>query len=70
MWGQIEGKAKIDIAKEVLTGLIKDLPAGVDVGLVVYGHRSKGDCNDVEELAPLGAPDKAALIEKVNAISP
>jgi Ca-activated chloride channel family protein len=70
MWGKIEGKAKIDIAKEVLTGLIRDLPAGVDVGLVAYGHRSKSDCADVEQLVPSGAPDKGALIEKVNAISP
>ena len=70
MWGKLEGKAKIDIAKEVMARLINDLPAGVDVGLVVYGHRSKGDCNDVEELVPLGAPDKSALIAKVNGISP
>jgi len=42
----------------------------VDVGLVVYGHRSKGDCGDVEELVPLGPPNKSDLIEKVNAISP
>jgi len=70
MWGKLEGKAKIDIAKEVMSGLIRDLPAGVDVGLVVYGHRSKGDCADVEELVPLGAPNKGDLIAKVNAISP
>ncbi len=70
MWAQLEGKTKIAIAKEVLTGLIKDLPAGVEVGLVAYGHRAKGDCNDVEELVPLGPPDTADLIAKVNGINP
>jgi Ca-activated chloride channel family protein len=70
MWGQIKDQAKIDIAKEVLTGLIKDLPADVRVGLVAYGHRKKGDCNDVEELVPLGPQNKNALITKIQAISP
>jgi Ca-activated chloride channel family protein len=57
MWGQVEGKAKITIAKEVLVGLIENLPEGLNVGLVAYGHRRKGDCKDVEELVPLGALD-------------
>jgi len=70
MWGQVEGKAKIAIAKEVLVGLIKDLPDNLQVGLVAYGHRRKGDCNDVEELVPLSALDKKKLIKKIQAISP
>jgi len=70
MWGQVEGKAKIDIAKEVMAGLIADLPEGLNVGLVAYGHRHKGDCNDVEELTPLGVLDKKELINIINAISP
>jgi Ca-activated chloride channel homolog len=41
MWGQIGGKAKITIAKEVLSDLIQDLPSDLQVGLTVYGHRQK-----------------------------
>jgi Ca-activated chloride channel family protein len=70
MWGQVEGKAKIAIAKEVLVSLIKDLPDDLHVGLVAYGHRRKGDCNDVEELVPLSVLDKKKLIKKIQAISP
>ncbi|MDY6879224.1 MAG: VWA domain-containing protein, partial [Thermodesulfobacteriota bacterium] len=70
MWGKVEGKAKIAIAKEVLTGLIKELPDDAVVGLVAYGHRRKGDCNDVEELVPLGKIDKNKLISTVQALSP
>jgi Ca-activated chloride channel family protein len=70
MWGQIEGTPKIAIAKEVLTGLIQDLPGDVHVGLVAYGHRRKGDCNDVEELVPLSPVDKKNLIAKIQAINP
>jgi Ca-activated chloride channel family protein len=68
MWGQVEGKAKIVIAKEVLTGLIQDLPDDAVVGLVAYGHRRKGDCNDVEELVPLGPIDKSKLIKIVQGL--
>ncbi|MFC2171360.1 VWA domain-containing protein [Acidobacteriota bacterium] len=70
MWGQVEGRTKIEIAKEALTGIIKDLPDELDLGLVAYGHRRKGDCNDVEELARLGTAGKNELIEKINAINP
>jgi Ca-activated chloride channel family protein len=70
MWGQIEGTPKIAIAKEVLTGLIQDLPGDVHVGLVAYGHRRKGDCKDVEELVALGPIDKEKLIAKIQEINP
>ncbi|MBU1564016.1 MAG: VWA domain-containing protein [Proteobacteria bacterium] len=68
MGAQIQGKMKIDIAKEVLTGLIHDLPAGVNVGLVAYGHRQKADCNDVEELTTLGPLDRESLVSKIKAL--
>jgi Ca-activated chloride channel family protein len=70
MWGQIEGTAKIAIAKEVLTGLIEDLPEDVNVGLVAYGHRSKGDCKDVEELVSLSPVDKEKLVAEIQGINP
>jgi Ca-activated chloride channel family protein len=70
MWGQVQGKAKIAIAKEVLTDLIKKVPDDATVGLVAYGHRRKGDCNDVEELVPLGPIDKGKLIKEIQALSP
>ena len=70
MWGQVEGKHKIVIAKEVLTELINDLPDDAIVGLVAYGHRGKGDCDDVQELIPLGKIDKKKLTRTINALSP
>ncbi|MFH0782315.1 MAG: VWA domain-containing protein [Pseudomonadota bacterium] len=68
MGAQIQGKMKIDIAKQVLVDLIKDLPSGVNVGLVAYGHRQKADCNDVEELAPLEPLDRESLATKIKAL--
>ncbi len=69
MWGQIEGEAKIGIAKSVLGDLLDSLPAERRLGLVAYGHRRKGDCSDIEELAAIGA-DRAAIGAAVEGLSP
>ena len=69
MWGQIDGEAKIGIAKTVLGDLLTDLPAERRLGLVAYGHRRKADCTDIEELAAVGA-DRTAIASAVKALSP
>ena len=69
MWGQIEGEAKIGIAKTVLGELLDDLPEERRLGLIAYGHRRKGDCGDIEELAPVGA-DRATIGAAVKSLSP
>jgi len=70
MWGQMEGRTKIEIARDVLTEVINQLPGDTEVGLTAYGHRVKGDCNDVEELVPISPLNKDELIRTLNAIQP
>ncbi len=70
MWGQVDGVAKIATAKEVLDKLLGDLPADTKVGLMAYGHRNKGNCQDVETLSGIGSETPAALAAKVDAITP
>lgn len=70
MWGQVDGTAKIDTAKKVLTNLLTDLPPETKLGLMAYGHRSAGDCGDVEMLADIGRESVAGLLGKINAITP
>lgn len=69
MWGQIEGEAKITIAKRVLGDLLKDLPAERRLGLIAYGHNRKGDCSDIEELAAVGA-ERSAIASAVEGLNP
>ena len=69
MWGQVEGTAKIVIAKEVLTDLIKGLPDNTIAGLVAYGHRRKEDCNDVEELIALGPLNRKAMTAQIQQLN-
>lgn len=70
MWGQIDGRTKIEIAREAVAGLVGDWPAGDNLGLVAYGHRRKGDCADIETLIGPGPLDAAAFLGRVNALNP
>jgi Ca-activated chloride channel family protein len=70
MWGQIEGVPKITIAKKAMTALLKDLPKDTKIGLMTYGHRSEGDCKDVELLAAIGAHDPKQLAARLAPIMP
>jgi Ca-activated chloride channel family protein len=65
-----QGKPRMEIARTVLSDLIADLPAGIEVGLLAYGHRKKDDCRDVEQLVALGPLDRKALTEKLSNLTP
>jgi len=70
MWGNAGGQSKIEAAKQVFEEIVPQLPSEVRVGLAAYGHRRKGDCNDIETLIPPGSNDRFALLQKVKAIQP
>jgi len=71
MWGRLDNIEKIAIAKDKLSGLIRELPAEqFNIGLLAYGHRRKGDCDDIEILAELGKVDTSTIIKHIQSISP
>ncbi|MDZ7698851.1 MAG: VWA domain-containing protein [Deltaproteobacteria bacterium] len=70
MWGRVDGKIKIQVARDVMISLIKETPQGIECGVMVYGHRKKGDCSDIEMLVPIGPLDREAAISKINGITP
>jgi hypothetical protein len=74
MWGQIQGVAKITIAKDVLEQIINGLPDEMNVGLRLYGHRyglnDRRACQDTELNVPIGPVDKAALVDIIETIQP
>src|SRR5690606_31026969 len=61
MWGQIDGKPKLEIARETLARVLADLPADTELGLMAYGHREKGNCNDIELVVPPGPGNAGAI---------
>ena len=70
MWGQIDGTSKIEIARDVLKDVLASVPAENELGLVVYGHRTKGDCADIEVAVPVGAGTSGRIAEVAAKISP
>ncbi|WP_415408117.1 vWA domain-containing protein [Sulfurovum sp. CS9] len=70
MWGQINGVTKIEIARDALKNVVREWNPSVELGLTVYGHRSKGDCNDIETIIPVGKIDKNRVIKTVMGIKP
>ena len=70
MWGQIDGKAKISIARDALKDVVKGWNENIELGLTVYGHRRKGDCNDIETIIPISKVNKTDMVKRVSAIMP
>ncbi|HLQ85647.1 MAG TPA: VWA domain-containing protein, partial [Salinisphaeraceae bacterium] len=68
MWAQIDGINKIVIARDVVSELLRELPASQRMGLIAYGHNRKGDCSDIEMLAPVGADlgEIATMVQNIN----
>ncbi|MBX3690510.1 VWA domain-containing protein [Dokdonella sp.] len=70
MWGQIEGRSKIEIARAAVGQMVSGWDAGNGIGLLAYGHRRKGDCSDIQTLIPLGPLQGDAFMDTVNALNP
>lgn len=71
MWGQIDGKTKIEIARSVVGNLLDKMDSNRPVGLVAYGHRTKGDCTDIEDLMEPRTGNRheiKSLLSKINPV--
>ncbi|MEM1161621.1 MAG: VWA domain-containing protein, partial [Pseudomonadota bacterium] len=70
MWGQIDGTAKISIAREALGGVVADLDPAREVGLMAYGHRQKGQCSDIELMVEPQANFADRILDTVAGVKP
>jgi Ca-activated chloride channel homolog len=68
MWGQIDGRAKLEIAREALGLVLAGIPAESEIGLMAYGHREKGSCDDIELVVPPGPGTAAAITDAANSL--
>ncbi|WP_119680617.1 VWA domain-containing protein [Indioceanicola profundi] len=68
----VDGKLRIDVAKQVMREVVSGLPEDVNVGLRVYGHRikegQKGDCQDTELMVPVGKLDRKAMLNRIEGV--
>ena len=70
MWAPLDQQPKIEIAKNIMSDLILQLPSDISAGLEVYGHRSADDCQDIELLSEPGHADTNTLLQQVQSITP
>ncbi len=69
----IDGKSKLDIAKESLSSVVSSIPDGANVGFRAYGHRNAvsdkvNSCKDSELIFPIGPIDKSGIMAKINSL--
>lgn len=76
MMGQwVDGKSRIDVAKEILTRLVDSLRSNPDLELAlrVYGHRyprQSNNCQDTRLEVPFAVKNHDAIINKLKEIIP
>jgi Ca-activated chloride channel homolog len=70
MRGQINGQTKMNIAKQVVGKVLSTWKAEDELGLVVYGHREKGSCSDIETVMPPRVLDVGAFMSPIKALVP
>ncbi|MGL4319816.1 MAG: vWA domain-containing protein, partial [Paracoccaceae bacterium] len=66
MWDELDGRPKREIAQEALEAVLQSVPADAELGLMAYGHREKGNCDDIELVVP-PAPGAAAAVSSAAA---
>lgn len=70
MRAKIDGKTKMDIAKQVVGSIIKTWKPEDELGLIAYGHREKGSCSDIEVLREAGPLDADDYMKAVKGLNP
>lgn len=67
-----DGNSKWQVARNAACDLINEVPAGLSIAIVVYGHNVSKPC-DVEvlrPLSPLAEAEKVAIVSRINGLEP
>ncbi|EMR06390.1 Mg-chelatase subunit ChlD [Bhargavaea cecembensis DSE10] len=77
MAGQMEGRSKMDLAKEAITGFAGSLPDNANVSLRIYGHAGSNQpdgkelsCSTTEEVYALDSYDAASFRKALDTVAP
>ena len=70
MWGQIDGTAKIEIARDAIGDMLQGWPPERELGLMAYGHREQGNCSDIETMLPPAPLDRQGFEAMLSGITP
>lgn len=74
---QVNGRTRMDLAKEAIDKFVKDLPSNANVGLRVYGHKGSGSqadkslsCSSNELLYPIQKYNEKDFNDSLSKIQP
>lgn len=74
MWGKVDDRFKIEIAKTALTELVGQLPADSRYGAMVYGHRydreAPESCTDIQLVSPIAGAQRDMVRAWLSDINP
>jgi len=70
MMGSIGGKSKIQIARDTLATVLADPPAKLALGMLVFGHRQKASCTDIDLMVPPAIGSTRAILDAAATIKP
>ena len=73
MAGRMGGQVKMQLAERVVKDLVDNMPAEMNVGLIVYGAKSsreKRDCKDIDLLRPVQRVDPKSFDAALEHVSP
>lgn len=66
MAGKIKGKSKFSLVRKSLRSTLKSARPRLNLGVIFYGHRRRGDCKDVQHVIRLGRIQPNRYIQIIN----
>ena len=70
MWGLVDGQSKISAARQAVDAILSKWNPADRLGVMVYGHRSKGDCKDIELMVPVSTFDPVRIKAAIDGVNP
>ncbi|MGR3525300.1 MAG: VWA domain-containing protein [Paracoccaceae bacterium] len=71
MWNRLEGdRSRIEVARDVMGEYFATRDTGTPISVLAYGHRRRGDCGDIQVIAPMQRHDGSDLTQRLRALNP
>lgn len=71
MWNRVEGDlTRIEVARDVMGDYFGSRDSAVPLSVIAYGHNRRGDCGDIEVIAPMGQTSPGTLESRLRGLMP
>jgi hypothetical protein len=71
MWNRVEGDlTRIEVARDVMGDYFGSRDGTVPLSVIAYGHNRRGDCGDIEVIAPMGQAAPGMLESRLRGLMP